>query len=244
MIEIILGDCLPTLQSIASESIDLVVTDPPYHIVSGGCSNDGRYSMGGVLSRQNKRVGEGKIFDYNNISFSEWVPQVYRVLKPSTHCYLMINARNLKELQQAAEDSGFVFQNLIVWDKGNVTPNKWYLNAHELILMLRKGAAKNINNMGEKNILRVPNITHKKLHPTEKPVDLMKIFVQNSTQVGDVVLDPFMGAGSVGVACQQIGRKFIGCEIDEQYYNIAAERLSAIDSQTETLENEQLEMAF
>ena len=107
----------------------------------------------------------------------------------------MINPRNLKELQQSAEDAGFIFQNLIVWDKGNSVPNKYYLNAYELILMLRKGKAKNINNMGTKNILRVPNIIRTKKHPTEKPAELMQILVENSSNPGDTVLDPFMGVG-------------------------------------------------
>lgn len=212
-------DCLKIIKDMPDECIDLVVTDCPYRIVSGGCSK----SLGGVLGSVRKAdkhgnryytnskhvsltgmfddfnpfnyVKAGKLFKFNEIKFEDWMPEIYRVLKPNTHCYVMINARNLKELQQAAEDAGFIFQQLLVWDKGNSTPNKYYLNSFELILMLRKGKAKNINNLGTKNILRVPNIMKGRSHPTEKPVELMKTLIENSTQKGETVLDPFMGVG-------------------------------------------------
>ena len=91
--------------------------------------------------------------------------------------------------------------------------------------MLRKGKAVNINNMGTFQVLEIPNVD-KKLHPSDKPVELMKILVGNSSKNGEVVLDPFMGAGSVGVACDEIGnREFIGIELDEKYFNIAKERI-------------------
>lgn len=92
--------------------------------------------------------------------------------------------------------------------------------------MMRKGKAKNINNMGTKNILEINNILGgKKTHPTEKPIELNKIFISNSTNENDVVLDPFMGTGSCGVACKELNRNFIGIEIDERYFDIAKKRI-------------------
>ena len=70
------------------------------------------------------------------------------------------------------------------------------------------------------------NIIGNKLHPTEKPIDLLKFYVKNSSNVGDVVLDPFMGVGSTGVACKELNRDFIGCEIDDGYFEIAERRLT------------------
>lgn len=241
-------DCLNILKDMDPESIDCVITDCPYHIVNGGCTNDAvkigrsrkRESHGGCYVGDSNHVNlggifdefdewrytkDGKLFRHNDIDFLEWLPEIYRVLKPDTHCYVMINPRNLKELQQAAEEAGFQFQQLIVWDKGNSTPNKYYMNAYELILMLRKGKARNINNMGTKNILRVPNIIRTKQHPTEKPPELMQILVENSTSPNDKVLDPFMGVGGVGIACKKTGREFIGIEIDEKYFKIAGDRI-------------------
>lgn len=226
-------NCIGIMQKIAPNSIDCIVTDCPYHIVSGGCTTIPRKDdPSGIFNHRNTFTQEnaktGKLFDNNDIKFSDWLPDVYRVLKNNSHAYIMINARNLKELQTEAEKVGFKFQNILIWDKGNVTPNRYYLNAYEMILMLRKGGAKSINNMGTKNILSVPNIRGTKTHPTEKPVDLMKILIENSTSIGDVVLDPFMGTGSTGVACKELNRDFIGIEIDKKYFGIAKERIERI----------------
>ena len=218
-------DCLNVLKDIPDESIDLIVTDCPYHIVSGGCTEGYANAPKGILRKDRVEVKQGKLFKHNEINFAEWLPTIFRILKPDTHCYIMINARNLKELQQSAEDAGFKFQNLLIWDKGNLTPNRWYMNAYELILMLRKGRARIINREGTSNILRVPNIIGSKLHPTEKPPELMKILIENSTNEGDTVLDPFMGVGGGGIACKDLNRDFIGIEIDEKYFKIAQERI-------------------
>lgn len=230
MIDLRYGDCLELMKNIPSESIDLVVTDCPYHIISGGCTNIPRKDEpSGIFNHRNTftqaNAKSGKLFDNNDIKFIDWLPDVYRVLKPNTHCYIMINARNLKELQQEAEKVGFKFQNILIWDKGNATPNRYYLNAYEMILMLRKGNAKNINNMGTKNIISIKNIIGNKLHPTEKPVELNKILIKNSSNENDLILDPFMGAGSCGLACKESNRNFIGIEIDEKYYAIAKQRI-------------------
>jgi len=220
-------DCLKVLKDIEDESIDLVITDCPYRIVSGGCTNEKvKIECSGILKRDNGiYTKQGKLFKHNDIKFSEWLPEIYRVLKNDSHCYIMINPRNLMELQSESEKAGFQFQNILIWDKGNATPNKYYMNAFEMILFLRKGKAKNINNMGTMNILRVPNIIGQKVHPTEKPFELMKILIENSSSKGDVVLDPFMGSGSTGIACRKTEREFIGIEIDEEYFKIAQERI-------------------
>lgn len=236
-------DCLAVLDNMESDSVDCIVSDIPYTIISGGCTtgaygnrkrgkkgvyiNEGskHVSLCGVLDDSETYMKNGKMFKKNDIQFSDWMPYLYKVLKNGCHCYLMVTPRHIKELQEEAEKAGFVYQQMIVWDKGTNTPNRYYLNSYELILMLRKGAARSINNMGTKNILRVKAKVGGRLHPTEKPVELMKILVENSTNIGDTVLDPFMGSGATGVACKESERDFIGIEIDEKYYNIAKERL-------------------
>ncbi len=260
-VKIIHSDCMDYLPRMADESVDCVVTDCPYRIISGGirivemddeCSgvlNRRDYSTTdpkGVLSRGRRvvtdgsqiaqkwlkkggnipsAVKDGKMFKDNDIKFSEWLPEVYRVLKRGTHCYVMINSRNLKDLQVAAESAGFAFQNLLVWDKGNCTPNKYYMQATEYILLLSKRPARNINNMGTTNILRFPNVRDKR-HPTEKPPALFKCLINNSTLVGDLVLDPFLGVGAAAVASKGLSRKFVGIEINKEYYDIAIQSMS------------------
>lgn len=231
--QLINGDCLEVLKEIPSESVDLLVTDCPYKITTGGSTIEPKSNeMHGVLERrsEDKLVKKGKIFKNNDIEFSEWLPEVYRVLKDDSHAYIMINPRNLKELWEECEKVGFKFQQLLVWDKQNVIANHYYMNAYELILMVRKGKAKDINDMGTSNLLRVPNVRHKE-HPTEKPVELMKILIRNSSNEGDVVLDPFMGVGATCIACKRLKRDFIGVEIDKEYFDIANKRLKEEDMQ-------------
>nr|WP_315043978.1 site-specific DNA-methyltransferase [uncultured Moraxella sp.] len=95
--------------------------------------------------------------------------------------------------------------------------------ASDSILMLRKGGAKNINNLGSTNILRVPNIIGNKQHPTEKPIDLMRVLIENSTKENDIVLDPFMGCGSTLLASLATNRK--GIEIDDNYFSVSKSRI-------------------
>ena len=241
-------DCMVGMKEIPDESIDLVVTDCPYLLVSGGCSEGtyrtakGHAQPSGIMNRQKTKhvqlygclddsaenVRAGKMFEHNEIKFSEWLPEVYRVLKQDTHCYIMINSRNLKELQQEAENVGFKFQNLLVWKKNSATPNKYYMQQLEFILMLRKGAARNVNDMGITNFLSVPNIIgkgEKGQHPTAKPISLMQIMIEQSCNKGDVVLDPFAGGGSTLIAAKRADRQFIGFEIDTKYAELANKRL-------------------
>lgn len=220
-----LGDCLDLFKTMPDCSIDLIVSDPPYRTVPGGNTTK-KNATSGILSGKSRSATSGKIFKENDISFSSWLPEIYRVLKQNTHCYIFINGRNLVELGTEAKKAGFVFQNLLVWNKGNVTPNRYYMQKCEFILMLRKGKAKNINNLGTSNLLEFPNIIGKKKHPTEKPVELLKVLIENSTVPGEIVFDPFMGCGSTGAAAYELKRSFVGFEIDEGYFKIAEQRIS------------------
>ena len=236
MIDLRQGDCLEVMKSIADGSVDCAVIDPPYKIVAGGCRKVAKDNdCAGIFNRRkdsNKRTDwadgarTGKMFKHNDIKFEHWLPELYRVMADKSHIYLMINSRNLAELQNKAEHAGFKFQNLLIWDKGNVTPNKWYMQGFECILMLRKGGAKNIADMGTSNILKVPNIIGSKKHPSEKPVELLEIMINNSTDEGDTVIDMFMGSGSTGAAAINLNRRFIGLELDPEYFKIAEERIN------------------
>ena len=228
------GDCLEVMKSIPDESVDCAVIDPPYKIVAGGCRKVAKNECSGIFNKRlenNKRtdwveeVRTGKMFKHNDIKFEHWLPELYRVMADKSHIYLMINSRNLSELQAKAELAGFKFQNLLIWDKGNVTPNRYYMQGYECILMLRKGGAKTIANKGTSNILRVPNIIGNKKHPSEKPTALLEILINNSTNEQDTVIDMFMGSGSTGVACVNTNRKFIGIELDNDYFEVSKDRV-------------------
>ena len=222
-IELIQGDCLEKMKDIPDGSIDMVLTDCPYKIVAGGATN--KKGKHGVLT-QSKAITSGKMFKHNDIKFIDWLTELYRVLKEQTHCLIMINGRNLKQLQVDAESAGFKFQNLLVWKKNNVTPNRYYMQSCEFVLFLKKGGSKTINDGGSSNFLEYPNIIGNKKHPSEKPVSLMEHLIANSTNEEELVLDPFMGSGTTGVACKSLNRNFIGIELDEDYFKIAEKRIN------------------
>ena len=227
MIKLYNDDCLNVIKDIPDNSIDLIVTDPPYHIIKQGSG-----MLHGILdTEKNKNASKGKIFENNDIEFKEWLPELYRVAKDKTHIYLYISPAKLTELLETSKKAGFKYQQLIVWNKGNSVFNRYYMNSYELILMLRKGNAKDIKNMGTKNLISINN-PRNKLHPTEKPVELNKILIENSSDEGQTVLDLFMGSGSTGVACKESHRNFIGIEIDKKYFDIASERINHTGQQT------------
>lgn len=154
------------------------------------------------------------------------MPEIYRILKPSSHCYIFCNDKNIKELLNEATKIGFRESNVLVWIKNNATPNRYYMKNLEFILFLYKGKAKPINNMGSKCAIEIKNINGKeKFHPTEKPIELLKQYIGNSSKENDWVLDPFMGSGSTGVAAKNLNRNFIGFELDNKYFEIAKERI-------------------
>lgn len=223
-IDIFCCDVRDYLAKVEDESIDCVITDPPYRVISGG-RNDNlsrtRWRQPCGILRKN----DGKIFAHNSICFYEWVYGIYRVLKENSDFYCMTNCLNLYDLLCACRSAGFNLHNILVWEKNNATPNRWYMKNCEYILYFYKGRAKPINNLGTKTVLRVDNVAHK-YHPTQKPVELMKIFVENSTRPGDLVFDPFMGSGSTGIACKMTDRNFIGVEIDKKYFDNANELLN------------------
>ena len=127
--------------------------------------------------------------------------------------------------------NGFHFIKSLIWNKGNKIMGLYYMSQFEYILFFRKGKGIQINNCGTSDILDIPNKKTKdkdgnNIHDTEKPVKLMEILIENSSKENDIVLDPFMGSGSTGVACVNTNRNFIGVELDENYFNIAKERIN------------------
>jgi len=231
-------NCLEIFKTIPNESIDLIVTDPPYKTMPRG--NTG--SAGGIFTK--KINMQGRVFAHNDIDCSEYAPEFYRILKDGTHCYVMTNHINLIHMLNTFTDNGFHFIKSLIWNKGNKIMGQFYMSQYEYILFFRKGKGIKINNCGTSDILSIPNKKTKdedgkNLHDTEKPVELMRILVENSSQAGQTVLDPFMGIGSTGVACINTNRNFIGIELDENYFNIAKERIECATNKINS-ENKQI----
>lgn len=229
-----IGDCLlicmDSLEWMAGGNkcrlpVDLVVTDAPYKLTSGGCTKGGlheRFGTGNGDSYKN----DGNLFgDAGPIPhWDEFVPLIFDILRENAHCYLMADGRNQFDMQVAARAAGFHHHGLLRWDKVTATPNRWYMKNDEFTGFFKKGKAFNINDCSSKSGIK---LSHEDCtdHPTEKPVALMQMYIENSSKRGETVLDPFMGSGSTGVAAMASGRKFIGIEKSEQWYEVACQRL-------------------
>ena len=219
MIDLYNGDCLEVMKSIPDGSVDMVLTDPPYEVITGGRNGGVKGKPSGILT-ENKQL-------MKSIPDPElWLSECFRVMKDGTHIYVMLNTLNLTNYLNIINGVGFKLHNLLVWNKNNTTPNRWYMKNCEYVIFARKGFAKSINNPSSQTVHNFDNIIGNKKHPTEKPVDLMKLYVENSSQVGDTVLDPFMGSGSTMIACLNTNRKGIGIELDKHYFDIAQKRIN------------------
>lgn len=219
---LILGDAreiVPTMPA-----CDLVCTDPPYLVSKGGFAAN--LQLEGGFGGWMKDYGNQGDIVQCDLEFSEWMPLAYSALGEQAHAYFMSNGRNVKAMQTAAEDAGFRFHTLLVWDKRTALPNKYYQNVTEFGLFMFKGKARTINDPASKNLVTIFQRDDSS-HPTEKPVELMKLWIANSSKADDTVLDPFMGSGTTGVAALQLGRSFVGIEQDPRWFDVACQRLSA-----------------
>ena len=220
------GDCLELMKEIPNGSIDLILTDPPYKVTSRGSAGN----SGGML--QKKINKSGMVFKHNDIEPKDYAPLFYRILKDGSHCYVMCNHTNLINMLNVFTQNGFHFIKSLIWNKGNKIMGQYYMSQFEYILFFRKGKGKKINNCGTSDILFVQNKKTKdengnNIHDTEKPIELMKILIENSSNENELIFDPFVGVGSTCLAAINTNRHYIGFELDENYFEIAKKRIES-----------------
>ncbi len=213
--KVICGDCLQVMKEIPDNSIDLVVTDPPY----GTGGRDGSVH----LNKDN--IGGNRM----STDAYVWMVKAYSRLlcckaKEDAHCYIFSDWRRFKDVQIAFEVGGWELRSLIVWDKGNGMGEYWR-SCHEFILWFTKRHPRPLSHGGCLNVLQYPSVKGQRNHPAEKPVDLVGFLIEASTTTEDIVLDPFLGSGTTAVAAKQLGRRYIGIEINPDYCKIAEDRL-------------------
>ncbi len=203
----------------------MVCTDPPYRLTSGGNgdpSYEGHIRMRGVFD--NKKYDNGGQIVECDIGWTDFMPLLFASMDRG-HAYVMANDKNVRAMLNAAHEAGFRFHNLLPWDKITATPNRWYMKNCEFTGMFFKGAAFAINDCSAKQLISCPQVDETS-HPTGKPVALMQHYIENSTQRGQIVLDPFMGSASTGIAAIRSGRKFIGIEKNRQWFDVACDRIN------------------
>lgn len=230
-----LGDAREVLPALSGTAC-LVCTDPPYLVSKGGFASN--LQLEGGFGGWMKDYGNQGDIVQCDIEFSEWLPLVFAALGHQAHAYFMSNGRNVKAMQVAAEEAGFRFHTLLVWDKRTALPNKYYQNVTEFGLFMFKGKARTINDPASKNLVTIFQRDESE-HPTEKPVELMRLWIGNSSEPHSLVLDPFMGSGTTGVAALQLGRAFVGIEKDPRWFDIACKRIADAQRQGDLFLGEQ-----
>lgn len=226
-------DCLEGLAAIPDKSVDLIVTDPPYFLSmghAGGASLKSLETKSDMMA-SNRAFGDLAIAKpfYRQL-FQEYA----RVLKPDGAFYFFTDWRGYA-FYFPIINAELPVRNLICWDKGS-GPGSFYSFAHELIIFGTGGPR--LRNKGSSNVWRVKSFSSgakttngEKVHPTQKPVEIIEKMIQDSTEPGAVVLDTFMGSGTTAVACVRTGRQYIGFELDEKYHAIAEARVAeAVDA--------------
>lgn len=217
---LILGNALEVMPTL--EPVDLIASDVPYALTTGGIAKSGK-TMSGIFAAHNY-ANDGQLV-MATVPFPEMFKAMYAALADDADCYVTVNDKNIRGALNAADAAGFGFHNILPWDKVGPTANRWYMKHFEFTLYFWKGNAKTINNPSSKQGIICPS-NKETAHPTEKPVEVMQQYIRNSTQFGETVLDPFMGSGTTLVAAARLGRKAIGIELEEKWFDVACERVS------------------
>ena len=212
-------DAVDWLRTLASESIDLLITDPAYE------SLEKHRAVGTTTRLKHSKSSSNDWFAvFPNARFGELFSEVFRVLKHNTHFYLFCDAETMFVAKPEAERAGFRFWKPLVWDKRTIGMGYHYRARYEFVLFFEKGKRR-LNDLGVSDVISVPRIHGG--YPAEKPAKVSAVLVGQSSQPGDVVADPFMGSGSVGDAAAQLGRRFFGNDLNPDAVQLARQRLSA-----------------
>lgn len=233
-IRLINGDCLVSMGEISDDAVDLLLTDPPYNL--------GLFMQGRATNLKRMRDNYFGAAGWDNLNADDWnesmdefFGEAARVVRKGGALIVFMAVIKLETLISLAQKHGFYYKTTGVWHKLNPMPrnmNLHFINSTESWVYFVNGAKTGtFNNEGRAlhDFLETP-VTPKNekaygKHPTQKPIALMSYFIKTLSNPGDTVLDPFMGSGSVGVAALQLDRCFVGIELNENYFDIAAKRM-------------------
>lgn len=216
------ADAVTWLRSLPHSSVDLVVTDCAYESLE-----------------KHRRVGTTTRLSHSDRSSNDWFPifknerfeelfkEFYRVMVKNSHFYFHCDAKTMFVAKPVAEEVGFKFWNVLVWDKQKMGMGYHYRHQTEFVLFFEKGKRK-LNSLSVCDLLPFPNSQRE--YPTQKPVPLETVFIEQSSALGELVCDPFVGSGTTAVAALSCGRKFIGCDVKRKAVDLALKRTAALAS--------------
>lgn len=223
------GDCFKKLRLIPDNSVDMIFIDPPYNLAN--------YSTGNMSFEWRSEINNDVAkWDEKPLNPKKLLKHFKRILKPTGNIFVFCSYNLLGDWHKVFDPEFDVFQ-FCVWHKTNPIPNirkSSFLNSCELICcMWNKGHTWNfkkqneMHNFFESPICMGAERLKNPKHPTQKPIKLLKHFIEIATNENDVILDCFMGVCSTGVASLELGRRFIGIELDSDYFNASLERLNS-----------------
>lgn len=243
-------DCLKILEEIPENTFDMIFADPPYMLSNGGisCQN------GRVVSVNKGDWDESKGFKEDFKFHKKWLSACKRVLKPNGTLWVSGTYHSIFQCGFAMQLLGYHILNDISWFKPNASPNmscRYFTASHETLIWARKDKKSrhyfNYDAMKDgdfpKDFIKKPHTQMRSVwsigtptpsekqfgkHPTQKPLELLERIILASTNEGDLILDPFMGSATTGVAALKHNRKFVGIEKEKEFVELAEKRLSAV----------------
>jgi site-specific DNA-methyltransferase (adenine-specific) len=197
--------------------VDLVITDPPYE------SLEKQRARGTTTRLKHSKASSNDWFAiFPNARLNELFAAVYRVLRRHAHFYLFCDSKTMFAAKPIGKATGFKFWRSIIWDKRRIGMGYHYRARYECILFFEKGKRR-LNDRGVPDIIEAPRVFNG--YPTEKPVAVAEVLVGNSSAPGELVADPFMGSGAIGVATIKGARHFAGADIGETAFRLTRTRL-------------------
>ncbi len=224
-------DCLEGMKMIPEGSIDAIITDPPYNI-----ARDNNFT---TMGRAGIDFGE---WDKNFNQFS-WIDLTFNILKNGGSLFIFNDWKNVGEIAKYSETKGFETKDMVRWKKSNPMPrnrDRRYITDFEVAIWLIKPKAKwtfnRLSDTYDRCEYKYPltPINEKVGHTTQKPIALMEEIIKRHSNIGDRILDPFIGSGTTAIAAINTKRNYIGFELDENYYNIANKRIEEHINKTNT----------
>ena len=220
-------DSIEFMKELDNNIIDAIITDPPYNI-----SRDNNFK---TMNRNGIDFGDWD----KNFNLTNWIKIAQPLLKKGGNIIIFNDWKNMSYIVEELEKNNFDIKDLIRWKKTNAMPrnrDRRFITDYEVaVWAVKKGGKWTFNRLSD--TYEIPEIVggitpkSEKInggHPTQKPIYVMKWIIERLTNENDIVLDPFMGSGTTGVACKELNRKFIGLELDKNYFNMAQQRIDAI----------------
>lgn len=223
-------DCIQGMdrlyREMGGEFIDCIITDPPFNI-----SKENNFHT----MRGRKGIDFG---DWDKgFNLTEWIEYADSLLVKGGNIVIFSSWHNMGVLKNALEKKGYMVKQMLMWKKTNPMPrnrDRLYVNSCEYAIWATKGKGWTFNRQREtyeNAIFEYPVVHHsKRIHPTQKPVELIEDIIKIHSNEGDIILDPFMGSGSTAIACLNTNRRYLGFELDSNYFKESNKRIMSFIS--------------